>query len=64
MYILLSGKPPFDGQTDLDIMRKVAEGGFSIQGDLWKSISNEGKSLMIRMMTSNYKNRPHASELL
>ena len=45
-------------------MKKVAVGRYSLQGKLWSSISKEAKSLMIRMMTHNFKNRPFASELI
>lgn len=64
MYIMLSGVPPFDGPDDIQIMKNVSRGRYSIQGKLWSSISREAKNLMIRMMTHNFKNRPFAHELL
>ena len=64
MYILLSGVPPFNGEDDYEIMEKVKVGKYSMQGDLWKSISQDGKYLLKRMLTLDYKRRPFAKELL
>ena len=32
MYILLSGRPPFDGKDDREIIKKVRLGEFSLSG--------------------------------
>merc|ERR1712051_1099370 len=34
-YITLSGMPPFNGQSDQEIMRKVREGQFSFDDRIW-----------------------------
>ena len=34
-YITLSGMPPFNGQSDQEIMKKVREGQFSFDDRIW-----------------------------
>ena len=34
-YILLSGMPPFNGQSDQEIMKKVRAGSFSFDDKVW-----------------------------
>lgn len=51
LYILLSGKPPFDGIDDREIVKKVKYGTFSMGGAEWKSISKEAHDLIKRMLT-------------
>ena len=34
LYILLSGIPPFSGNTDEEILKKVHEGKYSIKGKI------------------------------
>lgn len=46
MYILLCGSPPFDGNTDQEIMDKVKIGQFDFKKKIWESISQEAKSLI------------------
>lgn len=35
-FILLSGQPPFNGESDKDIMKKVRAGKFSFEGKIWE----------------------------
>ena len=35
LYIILSGMPPFNGQTDREIMNKVQAGKFSFSDPCW-----------------------------
>jgi len=39
LYILLSGNPPFNGNTDGEIMAKVQLGGFDFEDSIWDNIS-------------------------
>ena len=39
LYILLSGKPPFDGKNDKEITQKVKKGVYHMSGQLWDGIS-------------------------
>ncbi|CAG9315137.1 unnamed protein product [Blepharisma stoltei] len=46
LYILLSGKPPFDGRDDTEIVNKIRIGKFSMEDEPWTRISNEAKNLI------------------
>ena len=39
LYILLSGKPPFDGKNDAEITAKVRKGEFTMDTPVWKTVS-------------------------
>ena len=41
MYIMLCGYPPFNAQSDAEIMNKVKIGKFSFPQEEWKFISDE-----------------------
>jgi len=51
LYILLSGKPPFDGNDDKEIVNSVRLGTYSLSGPEWKNISAEAKDLIKKMLT-------------
>jgi calcium-dependent protein kinase len=50
LYILLSGKPPFFGGSDKEILDSVQLGVFSISGNEWSAISAEAKDLVKQML--------------
>ena len=64
MYILLSGCPPFDGETDDEIITAIRVGKYSMDGGIWPHISEEGKSLVKKLLTVDYTNRPFAKDAL
>ena len=64
LYILLSGKPPFDGNTDNEITDQVKIGKYNITDGVWSKISEQAKSLIMRMMTYDFKQRLSAREAL
>ena len=35
LYIMLSGKPPFNGKNDREILKHVRESNYSLKGDVW-----------------------------
>lgn len=39
LYMLLSGNPPFNGNSDLQILEAVKSGEYSVQGGVWDEIS-------------------------
>jgi calcium-dependent protein kinase len=39
LYILLSGRPPFDGDNDTQILENVSKGSPDFNGPLWGKVS-------------------------
>ena len=46
LYILLSGEPPFNGETDQQIVECIKEMVYTMEGDRWDTISDEAKDLI------------------
>jgi len=46
LYILLAGYPPFNGECDGDILRRVRIGAFDVTEDEWQFISEDAKTLV------------------
>ena len=72
MYILLSGVPPFYGNTDPEILDSVRKGIFSFNSSIYlfivlvpefKGVSDSAKDLISKMLTKPDK-RIKASEVL
>jgi calcium-dependent protein kinase len=63
-YIVLSGMPPFNGNTDQEIMKKVKIGKFSFSDPCWSSISDNAKDFITKLFTFDMDKRPSASEAL
>ncbi len=64
MYILLSGKPPFDGDNDEEITEQVKIGTYNITGGVWQVVSSDAKNLVKKMLTYKYANRVTSREAL
>jgi calcium-dependent protein kinase len=60
----LSGKPPFDGNDDKEIVNSVRMGTYSITGPEWKNISNEAKDLIKKLLTYDMNARITAEQAL
>jgi calcium-dependent protein kinase len=63
-FIVLSGMPPFNGQSDQEIMKKVREGQFSFEDRVWSTISQNAKDFITLLLTFDKNARPSASEVL
>ena len=50
LYILLSGLPPFNGRTDQEIASKIQNSPLLFQGTCWSTISDEAKTLIMKML--------------
>ncbi|RWR85448.1 calcium-dependent protein kinase 1 [Cinnamomum micranthum f. kanehirae] len=64
IYILLSGVPPFWGETEQEIFEQVLHGDLDFSLDPWPSISQSAKDLMKRMLVRDPKKRMTAHEVL
>jgi len=51
MYILLCGYPPFHGNSDASILKKVLKGQYAYDPVDWNHISQDAKSLIDKMLT-------------
>jgi calcium-dependent protein kinase len=63
-YILLSGMPPFNGNTDQEIMKKVKIGKFAFSDPCWSSITDKAKDFITQLFTYDIEKRPSAAEAL
>mgnify|MGYP002868341097 FL=1 len=64
MYILLTGRPPFNGGSEEEIMKKIREGNYDLKKYPWGVISDEAKDLMKGLLQVNTKKRLSAKEAL
>ncbi|XP_022742505.1 calcium-dependent protein kinase 1-like isoform X2 [Durio zibethinus] len=64
IYILLSGVPPFWGETEQEIFNEVLHGDLDFTSDPWPSISESAKDLVTKMLDRDAKKRITAYEVL
>ncbi len=63
-YILLSGQPPFNGESDKDIMKKVRIGKFNFDLPVWNAVSENAKDFIRKLLTYDPEKRPDAEKAL
>ena len=64
MYILLCGYPPFNAETDQEILNKIKLGKFTFPDEEWENVSTEAKDLIVNMLAYNSSDRFSASSCL
>ena len=64
LYILLSGRPPFDGEDDPQIIESVKKAELSFDEPIWSQISPLAKELIKKMLTKNMNDRIYAADAL
>ena len=64
LYILLSARPPFEGETDEEILHKVKNGKFDLKQNPFNLISKEAKDLIKNLLIMDYNKRISAEEAL
>ncbi|MBA0596659.1 hypothetical protein Gorai_013469, partial [Gossypium raimondii] len=64
VYILLSGVPPFWGETEQEIFEEVLHGELDFTSDPWPNISESAKDLVKKMLVRDAKKRITAHEVL
>ena len=64
LYILLSGKPPFDGKDDEEITAKVKKGVWTMNDKIWENVSGDAKNLIKQMLNVDVAQRLSAKQAL
>uniref|UniRef100_A0A3B0N531 non-specific serine/threonine protein kinase n=1 Tax=Theileria annulata TaxID=5874 RepID=A0A3B0N531_THEAN len=64
LYILLSGYPPFNGQNESEIIKKVQQGKYSFEMSHWQKVAESAKDLIKKMLIYNSEKRISAAEAL
>jgi len=64
LYIMLSGYLPFTGDTPDDVYAKIKKGKYSLEQKEWKSVSDEAKDLISKLLVVDYSKRYSAKEAL
>eukprot|EP00190_Bangiopsis_sp_CCMP1999_P007017 CAMPEP_0198722290 /NCGR_PEP_ID=MMETSP1475-20131203/72_1 /TAXON_ID= ORGANISM="Unidentified sp., Strain CCMP1999" /NCGR_SAMPLE_ID=MMETSP1475 /ASSEMBLY_ACC=CAM_ASM_001111 /LENGTH=522 /DNA_ID=CAMNT_0044483193 /DNA_START=172 /DNA_END=1740 /DNA_ORIENTATION=- len=64
LYIMLSGKVPFYGKSDRQILKMTLRGKFNIEKEPWPHISEEAKECVALMLTMDPARRPDAKAML
>jgi serine/threonine protein kinase len=57
LYILLSGKVPFPGHTELEIITNVIKGEFHFHHDAFKNVSEDCKDLIRNLLNKDVQKR-------
>ena len=64
LYILLSGVPPFYGETEQQIFEAILRGKLDLQSEPWPKISKEAKDCLKKMLVADPKQRATADQIL
>lgn len=64
MYILLCGYPPFDGEDDQEIMKRVVDSDIKFDETEWGDVSKLAKDLIKRMLKKDPSSRVSAEECI
>ena len=62
MFIMLSGKPPFGGKNNNEILNSVLHGNFSFEHQAWEVISDSAKDLIRNLLERSADMRLTAEE--
>eukprot|EP00884_Botryococcus_braunii_P005511 jgi/Botrbrau1/14961/Bobra.0018s0064.1 len=64
LYILLSGVPPFWGETESQIFDAILKGKVDFETDPWPQISKEAKDCVRQMLQQDVTKRASANDIL
>ncbi len=57
LYVMLSGRMPFYGRSDVECLRRTANGQYSFPDREWRNISDDAKSLVRALLQLNPEKR-------
>ena len=60
LYLMVSGKPPFPGKDNFEILTNVEKGKYNFNNPCWEDISDEGKDFITQLLTYDPTRRPTA----
>jgi calcium-dependent protein kinase len=61
-YIMLSGDPPFNGNSNNEIFQKIMNEELSFNKDKWKNVSKDAKDFIKKCMVKNPEGRLNAAK--
>lgn len=64
LYVMLSGKPPFNGRNDREILAKVQAGHYNLDDEHWRKRSEDVRKLIRQLMEKDPKKRLSAKDAL
>ena len=64
LYVMLCGKPPFNGPNEQAILTRIVQGKYLMDGPDWEGVSFQAKDLISKMLTHDYTKRPSAKQCL
>lgn len=64
MYMLLTGNPPFDGETDKEVLRNVRQGKFSLEGSEFENLSEDAMDLLKQLLVLDMNKRIQAEDAI
>lgn len=62
LYILLSGVPPFWGESEQQIFDSILKGNLDFQSEPWPQISSEAKDCVKQMLQQVSCYKPHCMQ--
>ena len=62
LFIMLSGKPPFGGKSNKEIIDNVLRGTYSFSNPVWENISDVAKDLISKLLERQADERLTAEE--
>ena len=63
-YLMLCGEPPFNGNSNNEIFKKIVKESIKFNSYMWKNISQNAKDFVKMCLNKNSNKRPSASEAL
>jgi calcium-dependent protein kinase len=64
MHVLLSGRPPFEGICDDEIIKKVRVGSYDLNIEELSKVTRDAKDLLKKMLAYDQDDRISAEEAL
>jgi calcium-dependent protein kinase len=64
MFVLHCGYPPFFGESDAEVLKKVKQGKFEFNNSDWKKVSGAAKDVITKLLTKDPKTRYSAKQAL